>query len=54
MDRNTRIEVVATAVSGSIADWSKVKRIEPLFAERGWTAATLHAVETHPEARARA
>jgi len=52
MDRSTRIEVIATSVSGSIADWGKVKRIEPLFAERGWTAATLHAVETHPEARA--
>ncbi len=52
--RDTRIEVIATAVSGSIADWGKVKRIEPLFAEHGWTALKLSAVEGHVEARARA
>lgn len=54
MDRDTRIEVIATAVSGSISDWSKVERIQPLFADRGWTSVQLSAVEGHPEARARA
>ncbi len=53
-DRSARIEVIATAVSGSIADWSKVRRIEPLFAEHGWTGVALSEVEGHDEARARA
>jgi len=35
--KDARIEVIATAVSGSIADWGKVQRIEPLFREAGWT-----------------
>jgi diacylglycerol kinase family enzyme len=52
--RDARIEVIATAVSGSIADWSKVQRIEPLFREAGWTAVRLSAVEGHRDARARA
>jgi hypothetical protein len=29
------IDVIATTISGSISDWSKVERIEPLFAEHG-------------------
>jgi len=52
--RDARIEVIATAVSGSIADWGKVQRIEPLFREAGWTEVRLSAVEGHREARARA
>ena len=52
--RDDRIEVIATAVSGSIADWGKVERIEPLFREAGWTGVRLSAVEGHREARARA
>ena len=54
MGTDTRIEVIATAVSGSISDWSKVQRIQPLFAERGWTQVNLSAVEGHADARARA
>jgi diacylglycerol kinase family enzyme len=54
MNRDTRIEVIATAVSGSIADWSKVDRIQPLFAARGWTAVHISKVEGHAEARSRA
>lgn len=53
-DGDTRIEVIATAVSGSIADWGKVKRIVPLFRELGWTGVTLHGVDDHAAARARA
>ena len=53
-ERDRRIEVIATSVSGSIADWGKVKRIEPLFREQGWTHVRLHAVEGHDEARAEA
>jgi len=54
MERDARIEVIATAVSGSISDWSKVERIQPLFAARGWSSVRLSAVEGHAEARARA
>ena len=49
--RDTRIAVIATTSSGSIADWGKVKRIEPLFAERGWTALSLTTVDAHTQAR---
>lgn len=54
MDRDTRIEVITTAVSGSISDWKKVERIQPLFADHGWTNVHLSSVEGHAEARARA
>jgi diacylglycerol kinase family enzyme len=54
MERDTRIEVIATAVSGSISDWSKVEHILPLFADRGWTTVHLSKVEGHAEARTRA
>ena len=47
------IEVIATTISGSIKDWGKVKRIVPLFKERGRDDVTLHAVDSHAEARAR-
>jgi diacylglycerol kinase family enzyme len=46
-----RIEVVATTMSGSIKDWGKVRRIVPLFRERGRDDVTLHVAETHDEAR---
>lgn len=45
------IDVIATTVSGSISDWRKVERIEPLFAEHGFDDLHLHIVDTHPQAR---
>jgi diacylglycerol kinase family enzyme len=45
------IEVIATTMSGSIKDWGKVRRIVPLFLERGRDDVTLHVAETHAEAR---
>jgi diacylglycerol kinase family enzyme len=47
------IEVIATTISGSIKDWGKVKRIIPLFKERGRDDVALHAADSHAEARAR-
>ena len=47
------IDVIATTISGSISDWSKVERIVPLFAEHGWSDVTMHAVDSHAEARQR-
>ncbi len=46
-----RIDVIATTISGSISDWKKVERIEPLFAERGFGDLGLHVAHTHAEAR---
>ncbi len=51
---NTTIDVIATTVSGSISDWSKVERIRPLFAEQGFDDLHLHVVDVHTEARAKA
>jgi diacylglycerol kinase family enzyme len=51
---NPPIEVIATTISGSISDWSKVERIVPLFVEHGWSGVTMHAVDSHAEARQRA
>ncbi|MCP4547699.1 MAG: hypothetical protein GY835_14660 [bacterium] len=48
------IEVIATTISGSISDWSKVERVEPLFAEHGFTDLRLHVVDTHLAARGKA
>jgi diacylglycerol kinase family enzyme len=48
------LHVVATTVSGSIRDWAKVERIIPLFQEHGRRDVTLHVVESHADARARA
>ena len=45
------IEVVATTISGSIRDWAKVERIVPLFREAGCDDVTLHAVDSHEDAR---
>ncbi|MBC8425249.1 hypothetical protein H8E07_14085 [bacterium] len=51
---STTIDVIATTISGSISDWSKVERIQPLFATHGFDDVHLHAVDTHAEARATA
>lgn len=47
------LDVIATTISGSIQDWSKVKRIVPLFADRGMTDVALHVVDSHADARAK-
>ena len=49
-----RIDVIATTISGSIADWKKVERIVPLFAEHGYSEVRLHKVDSHAAARAAA
>jgi diacylglycerol kinase family enzyme len=46
-----RIDVVATTISGSIQDWKKVERIVPLFASHGVHDVSLHAVDSHRDAR---
>ena len=51
---STTIDVIATTVSGSISDWSKVERIAPLFAEHGFDDFFLHVADSHAEARSRA
>ena len=47
------IQVIATTISGSIRDWGKVERIVPLFEDHGRDDVTLHAVDSHAEARIR-
>jgi diacylglycerol kinase family enzyme len=49
-----RIDVIATTISGSIADWKKIERIVPLFAEHGYSDVRLHTVDSHAAARAAA
>jgi diacylglycerol kinase family enzyme len=46
-----RIDVIATTISGSISDWSKVKRIVPLFQELGFDNVNLHETDSHQGAR---
>lgn len=46
-----RIDVIATTISGSIADWKKIERIVPLFAEHGYSDVRLHEVNSHAAAR---
>jgi len=46
----TYIEVIATTTSGSVADWSKVKQIVPLFHKYGFTDVNLVEVSSHEEA----
>ena len=48
------IDVIATTVSGSISDWGKVERIQPLFEEHGFDDLRLHVAESHGEAREQA
>jgi len=45
------IDVIATTISGSISDWSKVERIVPLFNERGENDVDVFAVDSHAAAR---
>lgn len=47
-----RIDVIATTISGSLADWKKVEKIVPLFAEHGYPDVKLHEVDSHAAARA--
>ena len=46
-----RIDVIATTISGSIQDWKKVERIQPLFAQNGLSNVQVHVVASHAEAR---
>lgn len=46
-----RIDVIATSISGSISDWSKVRRIVPLFKELGFDNVNLHETDSHQDAR---
>lgn len=48
---NEKIEVIATTISGSIKDWGKVDKIVPLFRKYGREDVSLHAVDSHAEAR---
>ena len=50
---NEHIDVIATTISGSIADWGKVKHIVPLFNNHGYTNVSLFALGSHAEARAK-
>ncbi len=45
-----RIDVIATTISGSIADWKKVERIIPLFSAHGFTDVKLIEVDSHEAA----
>jgi diacylglycerol kinase family enzyme len=45
------VDVIATTISGSIADWKKVERIVPLFREHGIDDVELHVAESHAAAR---
>ncbi len=46
-----RIQVIATTISGSVRDWSKVERILPLFAAHGMHDVELQTVGSHAAAR---
>ncbi len=48
---NEKIEIIATTISGSIKDWGKVDKIVPLFRKYGREDVSLHAVDSHAEAR---
>jgi diacylglycerol kinase family enzyme len=47
------VQVIATTISGSIADWGKVERIVPLFRQLGCESVELQVVDSHAEARTR-
>lgn len=53
MSEAAGVAVIATTISGSVRDWGKVERIVPLFLEHGRDEVTLHAVDSHAEARRR-
>ena len=48
-----RIDIIATAISGSVKDWGKVKRILPEFERHGFSQeeVRLHEVYSHADAR---
>jgi diacylglycerol kinase family enzyme len=46
-----RIDVIATTISGSLADWKKVEQIVPLFIGHGYSDVRLHEVDSHASAR---
>ncbi|MFC1556223.1 diacylglycerol/lipid kinase family protein [candidate division KSB1 bacterium] len=46
-----KIYIIATTISGSISDWSKVEKIVPLFKEHGIVNVELFAVDSHKAAR---
>jgi diacylglycerol kinase family enzyme len=46
-----KIEVIATTISGSIADWKKVEKIIPLFGKYGYEDVNLIEVDSHEAAR---
>jgi diacylglycerol kinase family enzyme len=54
MNTDSRVEVIATSISGSVKDWAKVDRIIPLFREHGMEQIHLTVVDTHRAARIKA
>lgn len=46
-----RIDVIATTISGSIKDGSKIERIVPLFQQHGRDDVALHVVDSHEAVR---
>jgi diacylglycerol kinase family enzyme len=53
MDEDAGVQVIATTVSGSIGDWRKIERIEPLFHRHGRDDVHLQVVDSHAAARDR-
>jgi len=53
MSETHGLQVIATTISGSIADWGKIERIVPLFREHGRDDVALQVVDSHAEARER-
>jgi diacylglycerol kinase family enzyme len=53
MHEGTGVQVIATTVSGSIKDWRKIQRIEPLFRHHGRDDVRLQVVDSHAAARER-
>ncbi|MBN2010450.1 hypothetical protein JW960_13975 [candidate division KSB1 bacterium] len=49
--KNQRIDVIATSISGSISDWTKVKQIRPLLGKYGFDNVTLSVLDSHAAAR---
>jgi len=49
--KSTKIDVIATTISGSIKDWGKVKYIVPLFKKYGFDDVSLYSVDSHAEVR---
>jgi diacylglycerol kinase family enzyme len=49
--KNQKIDVIATSISGSIKDWTKVKHIIPLFNKAGFENVTLSILDSHEKAR---